>query len=131
MTGKERIKRLSSPLLVLRDYLDIPIQYLLGWTHIWSSWGGWENSTISHTLGMEELSVLYRQVHQGIPFSEIKDLKISFDHPLGEFSSDLCDIFQPWHALRSIRWTKKIEKQFPGGKQLVYDFLKSKGIDKP
>ena len=54
------------------------------------------------------------------------------DHILGEPSSDLCDVVQPWHALRSIDWnkpqSKKVMAKYSGIKEVVDDFLKAKGI---
>ena len=95
------------------------------WVHtgknfIWSRWGGNTNETISHTLGLEELLVLMREWSSGIKagkteeeiFSNIKDLEIDSNMILGEPSSDLCDIVQPWHALRSIGKKKKSFEQF-------------------
>ncbi len=107
---------------------------------LWSRFGGKTNQTISHTLGLEELLVLIDEVLEGLArgltedqiFASIGDLKIDRKMLIGEFSSDLCDVFQPWHALRSINWDKKnarkILSQYPDAKSLVVRFLRFKGI---
>ena len=107
---------------------------------LWSRFGGNTNETISHTLGLEELLVLIDEVLEGLArglteeqiFSSIGDIVIDRKMLIGEFSSDLCDIFQPWHALRSINWDKKnaqkILRQYPDSRSLVERFLLSKGI---
>lgn len=107
---------------------------------LWSRYGGQTNETISHTLGLEELNVLIKETLEGMSrglteeqiFASIGDIKIDKRMLIGEFSSDLCDIFQSWHALRSIDWKRKnaqqILKTYPDARNLVKRFLKSKGI---
>lgn len=103
------------------------------WNKVWSEYGGNTNETISHTLGLEEAEKLWklRKVFGDAVFN-IKDIQIDDEHLLGEFSSDLCDFFQKWHALRSINWDKRNAKQlcqkYPGIKELVDRFLTIKGI---
>lgn len=101
---------------------------------LWSDKGGNTNETISHTLGLEEAEKLYMLV---AAFGEeevfgYKDISIDGDHLLGELSSDLCDFFQKWHALRSITWdrdnAKELETKCPGIRDLVTRFLEAKGI---
>lgn len=101
--------------------------------YIWSRWGGATNETISHTLGLEEAEwLMVRYLKVGDAIFKIDDIPINSCAILGELSSDLCDIFQPWHALRSIHWDRKnaqtLLTKYPGIDKVVKDFLKSKGI---
>ena len=94
---------------------------------LWSDTGGtWR--TISASMGDEEAKELYRLYHAGHDISKITDLKIKSKHLIGEISSDLCDFFQPWHALRCIKNWEKLEADRPGIKKLVKEFLAMKGI---
>ncbi len=117
----------------LRDYLDKPVNWLLGWTGIWSSSGGDLHETISSTLGAEECENLYRLYKQGKPLNQITEDEIQdpfTEHPLEEFSSDLCNCFQKYHALRSIEWDKEpdLEVKYPGIRLVVAQYLEMKGI---
>lgn len=123
------------------SYLGKPIIWFdrfVNWTAgrcrwIWSSFGGETNETISHTLGLEEAEKLYKlhAVLGDLVFG-IKDIPIDSEHIIGELSSDLCDFFQKWHALRAINWDKRNAKglcqKYPGIKELVEKFLRLKGI---
>lgn len=116
-------------------WFDRMVNWTIGrWDKMWSDKGGNTNETISHTLGLEEAEKLFMLV---AAFGEAevfgyKDISIDGDHLLGELSSDLCDFFQRWHALRSITWdrdnAKELEKKCPGIRDLVTRFLASKGI---
>lgn len=103
------------------------------WNKVWSSWGGNKNETISHTLGLEEAERLWN-LHKvfGNAVFGMEDIPIDKEHLLGEFSSDLCDFFQAWHALRSINWNrtnaKMLCQKYPGIKELVAQFLEHKGV---
>ena len=104
------------------------------WNKAWSDKGGNTNETISHTLGLEEAEKLFMLV-KAFGEAEVfgyKDISIDGDHMLGELSSDICDFFQKWHALRSITWdrdnAKDLEKKCPGIRDLVTRFLAAKGI---
>ena len=112
-------------------WFDRFINYTIGkCRYIWSDYGGKSNETISSTLGAEEAEALYKLWVAGIPYDQIKDVLIEDKHILGEFSSDLCDLFQRYHALRSITWRKEktLLTKYPGIDKVVTDFLLSKGI---
>lgn len=101
--------------------------------YVWSKWGGATNETISHTLGLEEAEWLMKRYLQvGDSIFEIHDIPIHSEAILGELSSDICDVFQPWHALRSINWNKPNAKslmaKYPGIDAVVAEFLEHKGI---
>jgi hypothetical protein len=101
--------------------------------YVWSRWGGATNETISHTLGLEEAVWLWRE-HQriGDRVLRVDDIPIDSAMILGELSSDLCDIVDPWHALKSIGWKKdsavELMGKYPGIKDLVERFLRHKEI---
>lgn len=97
---------------------------------VWSDFGGSKRETISSTLGIEEAIALYAYWKKGGDLARLTDVEIEDKHLLGEFSSDLCDVFQDWHALRSINWKRhpELEKEYPGIRVLVDTFLESRGI---
>lgn len=102
---------------------------------VWSEYGGKTNETISLTLGAEEAKWLYQRFQEiGEKVYEVKDIPIDREHILGEFSSDLCDQFEPWHALKCINrnWKSRTGKQLllecPGVDWLVHEFLRRKHI---
>ena len=98
---------------------------------VWSDYGGRTGETISSTLGLEEaVRLWYLYQDMGDKVYGLTDIEIEDKHLLGEFSSDLCDVFQKYHALQSINWkkNKKIMVQYPGIKALTGKFLAAKGI---
>jgi len=114
--------------------IDIFINYIIGRFKIfWSDYGGNKRQTISSSLGAEEAEVLYKEWKSGVDITKIEDIEIPSEHLLGEFSSDLCDLFQRYHALRSIDWKKpeekKLTQKYPGIEGVVSNYLKSKGIE--
>jgi hypothetical protein len=100
------------------------------WNRIWSDYGGEKGQTISSSLGAEEAEVLYKAWVSGQDITKIDDIPIPMHHILGEFSSDLCDLFQRHHALRAIDWKYETEivSKYPGIKGIVDDYLKAKGV---
>lgn len=117
-------------------WFDKFVNFAVGWwDKVWSSYGGKKNETISLTLGAEEAEVLWKLYKQiGDKVYELDDIQIDDEHKLGEFSSDLCDVVQPYHALRCIshNWRSKTGKEVllkcPGADLIVDKFLDSKGI---
>lgn len=110
-------------------WFDKFVNFSVGWWYrLWSHFGGKKNETISSTLGAEEAEQLYLLWIAKVPFEKIKDLEIPPEHIIGEFSSDLCDLFQRWHALRSIDWRKEkiLKQKYPGIEEVVEQFLKEK-----
>lgn len=129
-----KIKKLFSPFGKIAIWFDRLCNYTIGKINkVWSEQGGKSNQTISHTLGLEEakqLWVLYRAFGDAV--FDMKDIPIEGEHLLGELSSDICDFFQKWHALRSINWAKDnakaLQQRCVGIKELVERFLDYKGI---
>jgi hypothetical protein len=112
-------------------WFDRAVNWTVGrCSRLWSDYGGETNETISHTLGLEEAEALYKCWLLGIPLARIKDVHIEDKHRLGEFSSDLCDLFQRYHALRSINWKKEpaLQAKYPGIRDVVEYYLRSKGV---
>lgn len=124
---------MNSVLKFLRDYLDKPANFLFGWTGVWSSHGGNIHETISSTLGAEECENLYKLWKAGIPLQSITEDDIQdpiTEHPLEEFSSDLCNCFQKYHAPRSIEWEHEawLEQKYPGIRDVLTQWLVLKGV---
>lgn len=102
---------------------------------VWSDYGGNTNETISLTLGAEEAKtmwVLYQDIGEKV--YDLTDIEIDSEHILGEPSSDLCDSFEPYHALKCINrnWKsetgKKLLLECPGADSMVATFLKRRGV---
>ncbi len=102
---------------------------------VWSDYGGNTNETISLTLGAEEAKGIW-VLHQDIgdKVYDLTDIEIDSEHILGEPSSDLCDAFEPYHALKCINrnWRSKTGKKLllecPGVDLMVVKFLKRRGV---
>jgi hypothetical protein len=83
--------------------------------------------TISSAIGKGQAFVLWvaaqRQETIDYPYIPLR-------YPLGQIAEDVCEIFQPFHGLRSIEWDRGVnmEALYEGIKQVVHDYLKTKGI---
>lgn len=115
-------------------FLDRAVNVCIGWCDaIWSSFGGKKNETISLSMGAEEgkeLVILYRKI--GDKVYDLNDIVISPDHILGEPTSDFCDKWEPYHALKCLnrnwksRSAKELLRDYPEAKLIVPKFLKRK-----
>ena len=95
---------------------------------LWSDWYS-PGKTISWSFGAEEAETLYalwvhdRKICNTFPYISLKD------HPLGQFSEDLCNFFQSYHGLKTfLKDPSVLEKKYPGITEVVKLYLKTKGI---
>ena len=123
----------AKKLLKIGASFPVNIDKAVAWTtrklKLWSGYSG-KDRTISWTMGAEEAETLYvmwahdRKVCNTFPYISLKD------HPLGQFSEDICNFFQSYHGLKTfLHDPSELEKKYPGITLVVKAYLKSKGVE--
>ena len=95
-----------------------------------SAFSGQPKETISSSMGKAQARIIWGWKH-GEPHDPNYDYPlIPITCPLGQLSEDICEVFQPYHGLRSIEWDRGVDIQalYPGIKQIVIEYLAAKGI---
>jgi len=125
---------------LLKFGLSIPVNFdrLVAWLTKNKPWSHWfvKGKTISWGFGCEEAEILYfewvkyHRICKTMPYISM------IDHPLAQFSEDICSLFQTigtgrksYHGLQCFLNSPGIlEKKYPGITQVVKAYLESQGV---
>jgi hypothetical protein len=124
---------------ILKAGISIPVNFdrMVAWITKNKPWGEYKKgNTISWGFGEEEAEILYamwvhdRKICNNLPYISLKD------HPLGQFSEDICTAIQSvasgrkrFHGLECwLNDPSALEKKYPGITEVVKTYLRSQGV---